>query len=67
MEIIDYKPTLPIVNINQLKRGTGAKFLLAWKSNNPLKKYPDNTIYIAHSWKRVQPKGIPSHYVLIKF
>jgi hypothetical protein len=67
METIKYSRDLPIVNIQQLKGGTGAKYLLAWKSNDPAKKYPDNTIYVAHSWKRKLPIGIPPHYVLIEF
>lgn len=67
MEIIKYNRSLPIVNIEQLKHGAGCKYLLAWKSNDRLKKYPDNIIYVAHSWKRKAPKGIPPHYVLIDF
>ena len=55
---VKYTPNLPVTNIEQLPKGTGSRFLLA---------YYDKThkIYIAHSWKRKMPKNIAEGYRVI--
>ena len=58
--IIDYHRELKITNLEQLPRGTGAKYLLAIESH-----YLGE--YIAKSWKRAMPANTKRGEVVIRF
>lgn len=59
--MIDYSPSLDhkIKNTESLPRGLGCKFLLCLIAHNGE--------YIAHSWKRTEPKKVKSGYAVIRF
>lgn len=58
MEIKD-SPDLKVINLEFMPRGTGAKFLLTIKGQ-------DGEL-VAKAWKRVAPKSLKPHEVLIRF
>ena len=61
-ETIPYSPTLPVVNLEQLPKGTGCRYLLAFRSDNE-----KGTVYVAKQWKRRLPKATAPHEVIISF
>ena len=62
MATIMYRPTLPIVNTEQLPAGAGCRYLLCFKSDNE-----KGTTYVAKQWKRRLPKAIAPHEAIIEF
>ena len=57
--IVPYTKDLHVTNIEQLPRGTGAKYLIAIRANND--------VLIAKSWSRKLPKVIHPNEVIIRF
>jgi hypothetical protein len=60
MTIIPYTPTLEIVNLDQLAKGTGARYMFC------LAIGPNNSL-VAAKWKRVIPTTFKHYEVLIDF
>ena len=60
MEIIKYNPELKITNLDQLARGTGAKYLEVL----PVKA---KGILIAVKWCRKIPKQFDGNFSLVSF
>lgn len=58
MNIIQYKPSLKVVNLDHLPRGTGARYLEVMRAHNG--------DLVAVGWRHSQ-KGIPSGHDLIDF
>jgi hypothetical protein len=60
MKRIKYNRNLIITNLDQLPRGTGAKYL---------EVRPDNIhgVLIAVQWRRVVPKQFSSQFALVEF
>lgn len=56
---IKYNKSMQITNIETLPHGLRCRYLLVLIALNGS--------YIAHSWKRVAPKTIPTGYALIDF
>lgn len=59
-KIVDYCPSLTIRNVEQLPRGTGAKYLECVEGQA-------YGTYIAAKWRRTLPASLPRGRVLIRF
>jgi hypothetical protein len=59
MKTTTYNPGMQITNLDQLPRGTGAKYLeVRDDGSGP---------FIAVQWRRTQPKNLPSKHILLEF
>ncbi len=59
IKTITYNPGMQITNLDQLPKGTGAKYLEVIDENQGP--------FIAVCWRQVQPKSLPRNHKLVTF
>ena len=68
MRILKYNKTMKIENLNSLRPGLGAKYLqCSTHFHGEIISGEAVESFIAFSWRRKLPAGIPSWHVLIEF
>ena len=60
MHVIDHNPGMRIVNIDQLPRGTGAKYLEVFEDDR-------HDVLVAVVWRRTKPRALQAGRHLIRF